>query len=540
MDSTPEALKKTLDKVQTLYSKLGYMDQYGGSLIIFIIVTILLIIIFFYYISAANSQAVIDDWPNQRCNISVLPFAGFITHPEDMTEVEYTQENFNYCTQQILKSIAAPSIEPLAFISNLLLNLASQLQESIQAARAMFDRIRTFIQAIVGNIMSRLMNILTPLQKIIIGARDILNKMQGTMVTILYSALGGYLSLKSLLGAIAQFITNMLIGLAGVILILWIVAAVFAPASFIALSLSASFTAIAVPFAVLLIMMKVILNVDGYKVPKLKCFDKNTLVPMNDGTQKIISEIKLGDVLKDNNKVTGFIRVETKGSIMYYLDGVFVSDTHIVNYHGKWMPVSKHPDSIKCAEYNEPYLYCLNTSNKTIVIQNITFTDWDEIYNKDIDDIRYNNSHLKLDGLDLIHKQLDGGFEGSTLIKLASCNYKKMKDILIGDRLINGEVVYGLVEIDGSDLSDQYKIILGEEIIEGGPNLVICDSKYGYHSTLDNCNKIKLNKKHDRLYHLLTDKKTFTIGNIRFYDYNAAIDIFLEKNDKKLLSMKYV
>jgi hypothetical protein len=250
------------------------------------------------------------------------------------------------------------------------------------------------------------MNILTPLQKIIIGARDILNKMQGTMVTILYSALGGYLSLKSLLGAIAQFISNMLIALAIIIVILWIIPFTWPAAA----ASTALFTAIAVPFAVLLIMMKVILNVDGYKVPKLKCFDKNTLVPMNDGTQKIISEIKVGDVLKDNNKVTGFIRVETKGSIMYYLDGVFVSDTHIVNYHGKWMPVSKHPDSIKCAEYNEPYLYCLNTSNKTIVIQNITFTDWDEIYNKDIDDIRYNNSHLKLDGLDLIHKQLDGGF----------------------------------------------------------------------------------------------------------------------------------
>ena len=536
MDSTPEALKKTLDKVQTLYSKLGYMDQYGGSLIIFIIVTIILIIIFFYCISASNSQAVIDDWPNQRCNISVLPFAGFITHPEDMTEVEYTQENFTYCTQQILKSIAAPSIEPLAFISNLLLNLASQLQESIQAARAMFDRIRTFIQTIVGNIISRLMNILTPVQKIIIGARDILNKMQGTMVTILYSALGGYLSLKSLLGAIAQFISNMLIALAITIVILWIIPITWP----VAAVSTALFTAIAVPFAVLLIMMKVILNVDGYKVPKLKCFDKNTLVPMNNGILKIISEIKIGDLLQDKNKVTGVIRVETKGSIMYYLDGVFVSDTHIVNYHGKWIPVSKHPDSIKCAEYNEPYLYCLNTSNKKIVINNITFTDWDEIYDKDIDDIRYNNSHFKLDGLELIHKQLDGGFEGSTLIKLASCKYKKMKDILIGDRLINGEVVYGLVEIDGSDLSDQYKIILGEELIEGGPNLVICDSNYGYHSTLDNCNKIKLNKKHDRLYHLLTDRKTFTIGNIRFYDYNAAIDIFLEKNDKKLLSMKYV
>jgi hypothetical protein len=58
--------------------------------------------------------------------------------------------------------------------------------------------------------------------------------------------------------------------------------------------------------------------------------------------------------------------------------------------------------------------------------------------------------------------------------------------------------------------------------------------------TLDNSNKKVLDKKHDKLYHLLTDKKTFYIGDIRFYDYNAAIDLFLEKNKVKLLSMKYV
>jgi hypothetical protein len=44
----------------------------------------------------------------------------------------------------------------------------------------------------------------------------------------------------------------------------------------------------------------------------------------------------------------------------------------------------------------------------------------------------------------------------------------------------------------------------------------------------------------DKLYHLLTSKDSFYIGNIRFYDYNAAIDILLEKNKGKILSMKYV
>jgi hypothetical protein len=67
-------------------------------------------------------------------------------------------------------------------------------------------------------------------------------------------------------------------------------------------------------------------------------------------------------------------------------------------------------------------------------------------------------------------------------------------------------------------------------------NIIIFNSTL----TLDNNNKKVLDKKHDKLYHLLTNKKTFYIEDIRFYDYNAAIDLFLEKNKVKLLSMKYV
>ena len=44
--------------------------------------------------------------------------------------------------------------------------------------------------------------------------------------------------------------------------------------------------------------------------------------------------------------------------------------------------------------------------------------------------------------------------------------------------------------------------------------------------------------KENKLYHLLTDKKSFYINNINFYEYNASIDLFLNKS--KLLSIKYV
>ena len=44
----------------------------------------------------------------------------------------------------------------------------------------------------------------------------------------------------------------------------------------------------------------------------------------------------------------------------------------------------------------------------------------------------------------------------------------------------------------------------------------------------------------NKLYHLLTNTKTFFINGIKFYDYNSCIDLFLEKYRGKLLSMKYV
>ena len=86
--------------------------------------------------------------------------------------------------------------------------------------RAIFDRIRNVIIGVIRNIMNRLLNLLAPLQQIILGAKDVFNKCQGIMTAILYSVFGAYLSLKSLLGAIAQFISNILIALAIIIVIL--------------------------------------------------------------------------------------------------------------------------------------------------------------------------------------------------------------------------------------------------------------------------------------------------------------------------------
>ena len=72
--------------------------------------------------------------------------------------------------------------------------------------------------------------------------------------------------------------------------------------------------------------------------------------------------------------------------------------------------------------------------------------------------------------------------------------------------------------------------------------MVFCDNSINILTTLDLDEKYKriTNIKEPKLYHLLTDKKTFTINNIKFFDYNSSVDLFLDKSRRKLLYLKYV
>ena len=136
-----------------------------------------------------------------------------------------------------------------------------------------------------------------------------------------------------------------------------------------------------------------------------------------------------------------------------------------------------------------------------------------------------------------IHRYLDGGFESNTIIKLENGLYKQIKDVKIGDLLENNILVYGIVEIDGSELNEQCIYNIENNFIHGGPNLIYKNKTNKIASTIyldKNNKKIKRqNNKKNILYHLLTDKQIIYINNIKFYDYNACIDTFINCNNQK-------
>lgn len=460
--------EKTANFINGVYDNLTYYDLYGTSVFLFFIITIIIILAFLFSRIMLSKEEIASDWKNQRCKPENIPFAGYISKPSDKTAFEYTNENFQYCIQDILLNVTEKSLQPFNFMINSLTSVFSRIGEAIQKIRELLASIRNNIKKIVKDIMNRILNILIPLQTMLISLADIFNKTQGILTAGLYTALGSYYTLQALMGAILELIIKMLVALVILIVGLWLVP--FTQP--VAATMSAVFLSISIPLVIIVIFMKKVLHVGSSKIPKLRCFDKNTIFKLNTGEKIKIKNLKLGDKLCDNSTIISLIKVTSEDLKIYNLNGIIVSESHVVKYNDKWIMVKDHPNSIQLEKYDHPYLYCINTDRKVFELNKILYTDWDEVYDETL--IKYNKLKIK-----------QTGFESSSKVKMMDGIEKNISDVLIGDILFEKNIVYGIVELQD------------------------------------------LEKKDNKLFNLLISEKYFILNNSFTYDYNYIVSNIL-------------
>jgi hypothetical protein len=111
------------------------------------------------------------------------------------------------------------------------------------------------------------------------------------------------------------------------------------------------------------------------------CFDPDTGIVLQNGTQIPIKEVKVGDYLRGGQKVTATFQFAADGQEMVVLDGILVSTNHYIRFQDKWIEAKDHPDAIPAKDWsggNVRPLICLNTDTHTIPIGKYIFSDYDE------------------------------------------------------------------------------------------------------------------------------------------------------------------
>ena len=118
-----------------------------------------------------------------------------------------------------------------------------EIKEAVNNTRNFIAYFRDKIQIIVQDIMSRTLNIIVPIQRMFIALIDSLGKTEGVMTAGLYTLLGTYYTLQSVLGAIVEFIIDILLVLVILIVGLWILPFTYP----MAMTMTVIFLAVAIP-----------------------------------------------------------------------------------------------------------------------------------------------------------------------------------------------------------------------------------------------------------------------------------------------------
>jgi hypothetical protein len=517
-------------KINDLYNKKGFLDKYGADIWLAVIICLVFFCITAYYYVLNNIEPIKADWENQKCSPAVLPFAGLINKGPNDTTLDFTNKNFTGCVQTVLTNITGTAFQPVYYVMKTLTDDFSNMLNSVNSVRSIFDRVRTTIHDFSTETMSRTLNITMPLVQMFIGIKSMMGKMTGVLTASLFTLYGSYLTFKSLFLFIIELLTIILIALVAIIVVFLIISFIPLFGSWaipVAAVNIAIMIAILIPTLFVQIFMSNVLSLSTRSLPGVpSCFAGETMINVRPSGAKPIRLIDVGDVLKNGEIVTAVMQFSACEQHVYNLYGVCVTGEHRVLHKTLgWLKVKQHPESVLLPNFSETFVYCLGTTTKTFMIGEQVYSDWDDIDKHVIKCLQDNCPDYK--NIIQIHKYLDNGLISDSLVELHNGDLLPIKNIQVNDCLANGEQVLGVIKIDAMDIKNLYEYKVNDNTIYGcninpclAENINVTIKKVEKHTFI-----IKKGEKY--LYQLLTDTGKFTVNGLTVRDYNYGIDQYL-------------
>lgn len=293
-------MPRGIDWVHFIYVNLGFVAQ------VFVM----------YYFTAV--QEIKKNWSLYRCNPLFMPLSDDI------------EKDFVYCVQNVQTNFMGYLLEPLTYITSGLTFMGKEFTQAIDFARKILSNIRSFITNIIENIFGVFLNLIIEFQKVIIGIKDLMGKIIGIIVSLMYVMDG---SIKTMNSA-------------------WN-------------------------------------GPPGQMVQALgHCFHPDTKVRLKNGNVVLMKDLNLGDILENGSRVNGIMKLDNPGKQhkLYKFSGkgvnnesIYVTGSHYIqNDNGKFIQVKEHADAIEQHEITCDSFLCLIMDDHKIQIGEKIFWDWDD------------------------------------------------------------------------------------------------------------------------------------------------------------------
>ena len=265
-----------------------------------------------YFRSAIDIK---ENWPLYRCNPPYWVFS------------ENISEDFTYCVQNTQINTMGYLLQPITYLVSNLTSFSSDLSSSLNSIRFMISGIRGFTGNIIQNVFGVFLNLIVEFQKMIISIKDMVGKLIGVVVTILYVLDGSIKTMNSTWkGPPGQLVKA--IG---------------------------------------------------------SCFHPETKIKVKGGEIFAMKDLPLGVELEDGGKVFSVLKVDNPNKDPLYkinndLESIYVTGEHFIldPVTNNFIQVKDYKDAELQSEVQSEWFSCLITTNRRIPIGKHIFWDWED------------------------------------------------------------------------------------------------------------------------------------------------------------------
>jgi hypothetical protein len=273
----------------------------------------------FYYGQIAQIKA---NWPLYRCN------------PMYMYLADDIESNFVFCIQNMQTGFMGYLLQPLTYVTSSISSMLGGFMGEINMVRGMFDKIRGFLTSTIQSVFGVFLNLIIEFQKITIAINDLIGKIIGSMVSLMYILSGSITTMQSTWN-----------------------------------------------------------GPPGQMIRALgKCFYPETSVKLKNGTIKAMKDIDLGDILENGSIVESVMKIDNKQNpIPLYViknaginkEDIYVTGSHLVlNNHTKQFIKTEDYFKAELSDKKVEWFSCLITNDHKIQIGNEIFWDWEDHFVK--------------------------------------------------------------------------------------------------------------------------------------------------------------
>lgn len=339
-------------------------------------------------VSAGMRSIIGASWEKNRCDPGVvLTAAAYKPADDPRTPGQFAEDNWRDCQKEYVQNALRAAAAVPKDLANAEAATVAHVQDMVSKSGDVFFDLWKVIYEAFSTFMDSMKGVAKLFQNFVIQLQSIIERLQASVIAIVFS----------LIAVIVTFINSIQVALMVAIIIVGILIGMMILLFLILLPIAPLIVSITALIAVTVTIVAGTLA--GKMVSEMytpgACFTPDTRVVLKTGQPRALSEIKIGDTLRDGGHVVAVHRFHTDDPI-YDLYGIHVTGDHLVCHPDtprRLIAVRNHRDAFATGRTGTHDLICLTTTTRRIPVLSqtagtILFADWEEIPESDAESLR--------------------------------------------------------------------------------------------------------------------------------------------------------